>query len=57
MVEATRTYTVADLGVRYDANNNGAIERDEVIEAIIDYFAGRITRDEAIGLVILYFSS
>ena len=52
-----RTYTIADLGVRYDANNNGVIERDEVIEAIIDYFAGRITRDEAIGLVILYFSS
>ena len=54
---ATHTYTVRDLGVRYDANDNGVIERDEVIAAIVDYFADRISRVEAIGVVRLYFSS
>ena len=54
--QATRTYTIADLGVRYDANNNGAIERDEAIAAIIDYFNEVITRAEAVGVVRLYFA-
>ena len=52
-----RTYTIADLGVRYDANNNGAIERDEAIAAIIDYFNDVISREEVIGVIKLYFSS
>ena len=55
--QATRTYTVADLGIRYDANDNGVIERVEVISAIIDYFDELINREEVIGVIRLYFSS
>ena len=32
------TSSLGALGDRYDANNNGSIERDEVIQAIRDYF-------------------
>ena len=41
----------------YDANNNGTIDRDEVIQAIRDYFANVIDRDEVIAVIRLYFSS
>ena len=40
---------------RYDRDGNGRIEREEVIAAIGDYFAGRIAKDEVIELVKLYF--
>ena len=40
----------------YDANRNGTIERDEVILAIKDYFAGAISRDEVIEVIKFYFS-
>ena len=55
--QATHTYIVTDLGNRYDANDNGAIERDEVITAIKDYFGDLITREETIEVIKLYFSS
>ena len=42
---------------RYDVNNNEAIERDELIVAISDYFAGLLTREEALVLVRLYFGA
>ena len=40
---------------RFDGNANGAIERDEVIEAINDYLFGTGTeRDEVIEVINLY---
>ena len=54
--QASHTYLVTDLGNRYDVNDDGAIQREEVIEAIKDYFADRITREEAIEVIKLYFS-
>ena len=54
---ATHTYAITDLGNRYDANDDGAIERDEVISAIKDYFNDVITREETIEVIKLYFSS
>ena len=42
---------------RYDANRNGVIERDEVIAAVRDYFAGEIAKVEVIELVKLYFAN
>ena len=40
---------------QYDANDDGAINRDEVITAISDYlFDGLITRDEVIVVISLY---
>ena len=55
--QANHTYTIADLGIRYDANEDGMIDRGEVIEAIKDYFADKITRDETVALIKLYFSN
>ena len=42
---------------RYDVNKNGLIDRDEVLQAVVDYFNNIITRDEVLGVVVLYFSS
>ena len=44
------------LGIPYDDNDDGGIQRDEVIEAIKDYFADRVSRDEVIEVIKLYFS-
>ena len=57
--DATVTVSSRDpLVAWYDANNNGTIERGEVITAINDYlFAGgddAITRAEVIKLINLY---
>ena len=47
-----------DLVARYDANDNGVIDRSEVIRAINDYLAGAegITRAGVIRLINLYLS-
>ena len=55
--QATHTYTITDLGNRYDANDDRVIQRDEVITAIKDYFNDVITREETIEIIKLYFSS
>ena len=54
--QATHTYTITDLGNRYDANDDRVIRRDEVITAIKDYFNDVITREETIEVIKLYFS-
>ena len=41
----------------YDLNGNDAIERDEVIMAIRDYFDGAITKGDVIELIKLYFAA
>ena len=48
---------LGELGSRYDTDNDKMIGRDEAIEAIIDYFADRITRDEMLGVITLYSAS
>ncbi len=50
------TPTVEAAPADYDANGNGTIEREEVVLAIKDYFADRITRDEVVEVIKLYFS-
>ena len=51
------TIEVAEASLhRYDLDGNGRIERDEVIAAIGDYFAGLIQKDGVIEVVKLYFS-
>ena len=49
--------SVDPLVARYDANNNGMIDRSEVIAAINDYLFGEgdpIIRAEVIKLINLY---
>ena len=60
-VDATTTVTimVTDEGLdnAYDLNEDGAIDRDEVIAAAQDYFAGNIERSEVTALIGLYFGN
>lgn len=41
----------------YDINDSDIIEKNEVFEAIIDYFDDRIEKNEVLEVIILYFSS
>ena len=43
------------LGIPYDDDHDGEIDKDEANAAVADYFAGQITREQAIAVVILYF--
>ena len=52
----TSTSTLGSLGDRYDANNNGRIDKDEVLDAIDDYFEGLVTKDNVLDLIDLYFA-
>ncbi len=53
----TVTIMVTDEGLdnAYDLNENGAIERDEVVAAIQDYLGGNTSRSEVTALIRLYF--
>ena len=52
----TSTSTLGPLGDRYDANDDGRIDRDEIFVAIDGYFDGVITKTEVFELIDLYFS-
>ena len=41
--------------IRYDLNRNGVIEKNEVLTAVSDYFAGVIEKEDVLGVVTLYF--
>ena len=41
---------------RYDTDDNGAIDRDDAIAAVVDYFAGVISKEEAIAVITAYFA-
>lgn len=41
----------------YDANGNGTIDRDEIIKAVRDFYAGVISREEIIAIARLYFDN
>ena len=57
--EVRRIYAVlvadGDLFRQYDSNENRVIDRDEVLQAVRDYFDGSLSRGEVIGLIQLYF--
>ena len=57
----TVAITVTNVGLdnQYDSNDNGAIEKNEIFDAIDDYFDydDRITKDEVLDLIDLYLSS
>ena len=56
------TIAVTNVGVgspladAYDADGNEAVDRDEILAAVADYFADRITKEEAIAVIRLYFA-
>ena len=54
----TVTITVTfDLLNEYDANNNGVIDKREVLTAIADYFKRLITKRQTIMVIQLYFAA
>ena len=52
------TINITDMGLdnAYDANENGEIDTDEILEAIGDYFNGSITLEEILAVIGFYFS-
>ena len=40
----------------YDLDGDGRIQRNEAVNAIVDYFNGVITKQEAVGILMAYFS-
>ena len=54
----TVTINITDMGLdnAYDANENGEIDTDEILEAIGDYFNDSITLEEILAVIGLYFS-
>ena len=55
------TVAVANVGLegmigQYDRDDNGAIDRDEAIAAVVDYFNGVISKEEAIAVIRVYFA-
>ena len=56
--EETEEEMEQSIRAQYDANKDGAIDRDEVLTAINDYlFDGLITRDEVLEIIELYLFS
>ena len=57
---ASHTYTVVvtvdDIVSRYDKDGNGVIDREEVIDAVVDYFDGLITREDVLDIIEAYFN-
>ena len=64
-VSTTVTVTIAVTNVglgspladAYDADGDEAVDRDEILAAVADYFAGAITKEEAVAVIRLYFAS
>lgn len=47
--------TVENIISGYDRNGNGRIDKDEAIQAVVDYFNGTITRQQVLDVMISYF--
>ncbi len=59
--ELTNTGTVSGVanikvgGTNYDTNGNGRIEKNEAVNAVVDYFNGAITKQDAVSIMMAYF--
>ena len=49
--------TTDPLLTRFDSNEDGAIDRDEVFAAIQEFLAGDATRDDVLGAIGLFVAS
>ena len=57
MIYVTIMVTNVGLDNAYDMDDSDAIESDEVLRAVSDYFDDQITSDEVLVVVSLYFDS
>ena len=56
--EATEPETLRErVMAMYDSDDNGDIDKDEAITAVIHYFDGLISKEEVIEVVVIYFSN
>lgn len=56
-VEASTNQVVTTpFAAQYDTNGNNMIDKNEAIDAVIDYINGVITKEQAIEIIILFFS-
>ena len=53
---ATGTVFANPLGIRFDADKSGTIDKEEALEAITAYFLGTLTKEEAREIITLYFT-
>ena len=47
---------VKDPADPYDLNGNGAIEKEEAVQAVSDYFAGIVDKETVVALLTRYFA-
>ena len=47
---------LTSMCARYDANQNEAIDRDEAVRAVVDYFSGDIDKEEVLEVIQLYLA-
>ena len=55
-IQPQPVYADAGLGERYDSNDSGFVDRDEVLASILDYLGGELSKDDVLELIRLYFS-
>jgi len=55
-ISGASSLVVGNFIAGYDRNGNGRIDKNEAVQAVVDYFGGIITRQEAIEIVVSYFS-
>ena len=48
---------LTSMCARYDADQNEAIDRDEAVRAVVDYFSGDIDKEEVLEVIQLYLAA
>lgn len=56
VIQPQPVHADASLAERYDTNDSGFIDRDEVLASIFDYLGGELSKDEVLQLIGFYFS-
>ena len=49
--------TQLSLGIPYDDDGDGGINKNEAIAAVRGYFSGDLTKEQTIAVIVLYFAS
>ena len=47
---------LTSMCARYDANQNEAIDRDEAVRAVVNYFSGDIDKEDVLEVIQLYLA-
>ena len=47
---------LTSMCARYDVNQNEAIDRDEAVRAVVNYFSGDIDKEDVLEVIQLYLA-